>query len=150
MSNSSAIVALASDHAGVELKSVLAAELKAAGLEPLDLGTNSTASVDYPDFAAALAKAIRDKKADRGILICGSGIGIAISANRFPWIRAALVHDALTTRLSRQHNDANVLVLGARVIGVDTAKDCLQIFLNTRFEGGRHAGRVAKMDALAP
>jgi ribose 5-phosphate isomerase B len=138
-------IALASDHAGFELKEILKEDLQAMGQNVLDLGTNSLDSVDYPDFGRALAEAIADGRAQLGIAVCGSGIGISIAANRNPAVRAALCHDALTARLSRQHNDANVLALGSRVIGVDTAKDCLRVFLETEFEGGRHAARVEKL-----
>jgi ribose 5-phosphate isomerase B len=142
------MVAIASDHAGFQLKDVLKAELAALGHDVLDLGPDSEASVDYPDFGETMARAIRDGKAARGVIICGSGIGISIAANRFAEVRAALCHDGLTARLSRQHNDANVLALGARVIGVDTAKDCLRNFLATPFEGGRHERRVNKLTEL--
>ena len=139
-------VALASDHAGVELKALLADELRAAGHQPLDLGPHDSASVDYPDYADALAAALADGRAERGVLLCGSGIGISIAANRHRHLRAALCHDASSARLARQHNDANVLALGARLIGEETAKDCLNAFLDTPFEGGeRHSRRVAKL-----
>jgi ribose 5-phosphate isomerase B len=142
------MVAIASDHAGFQLKEVLKAELAALGHGVLDLGPDSEASVDYPDFGEKMAGAIRTGKAARGVIICGSGIGISIAANRFAEVRAALCHDGLTARLSRQHNDANVLALGARVIGVDTARDCLRNFLATPFEGGRHERRVNKLTEL--
>lgn len=138
-------IAIAGDHAGFELKSLLKQELLRLGHEPLDLGTDGVESVDYPDFANRLADALRTGAARRGVLICGSGIGVSIAANRYPHIRAALCHDGLSARLSRQHNDANVLCLGARLTGVDVAKDCLQVFLGTEFEGGRHQNRVAKL-----
>ncbi|MBY6261464.1 ribose 5-phosphate isomerase B [Azospirillum sp. 412522] len=139
-------VALASDHAGFELKAQIVRQLEDAGYTVLDLGTDGPASVDYPDFAAALAAAVTDGRAQRGVLICGSGIGISIAANRHPGIRAALVHDVTTARLSREHNDANVIALGARIIGPEIAKDCVDIFLKTDFEGGeRHSRRIAKM-----
>ncbi|AWU93352.1 MULTISPECIES: ribose 5-phosphate isomerase B [Azospirillum] len=139
-------VALASDHAGYELKAQIARQLEAAGYTVLDLGTDGPASVDYPDFAAALAAAVTDGRAQRGVLICGSGIGISIAANRHPGIRAALVHDVTTARLSREHNDANVIALGARIIGPEIAKDCVDAFLKAEFEGGeRHSRRIAKM-----
>lgn len=144
---SSQVIAIASDHGGFELKTILAAELTKSGYEVLDLGTNGTESVDYPDYAAAMAAAIHDGRVERGILLCGTGIGMSIAANRYPYMRAALVHDAFTTRLARQHNDANILVLGGRTTGVEIAKDCMKIFLETAFEGGRHARRVAKMSA---
>jgi ribose 5-phosphate isomerase B len=139
------IVAIAADHGGFDLKEGLVPVLEAAGVTVLDLGTTSRESVDYPEFADALAAALAAGRAQRGVLICGTGIGISIAANRHPGIRAALCHDGLTARLARQHNDANVLVLGGRVLGIETAKDCLTMFLDTPFEGGRHARRVAKL-----
>ncbi|SOD94238.1 ribose 5-phosphate isomerase B [Caenispirillum bisanense] len=138
-------IAIASDHGGLELKTLLKQDLEARGLSVLDLGTNSTDSVDYPDFADAMAETVKSGKAARGVLICGTGIGISIAANRHPEIRAALVHDAFTARMARQHNDANVLVLGGRTTGPEVARDCLAVFLDTAFEGGRHARRVEKM-----
>ena len=138
-------IAIACDHGGIGLKVLLKSELENAGYEVLDLGTNSADSVDYPEFGFAMAHAINDEKTARGVLICGSGIGVSIAANRYPNIRAALVHDALGARLCRQHNNANVLCLGARLIGPDVARDCLDIFLKTEFEGGRHARRVEKL-----
>ncbi|TCS64257.1 ribose-5-phosphate isomerase [Varunaivibrio sulfuroxidans] len=111
----------------------------------LDLGTNSIESVDYPQFGYAMARAIKNGDAERGILICGSGIGISIAANRFIEVRAALIHDGLGARLARQHNDANVICFGGRMIGPDLAVDCLKIFLSTSFEGGRHARRVDQL-----
>jgi ribose 5-phosphate isomerase B len=138
-------IAIASDHAGFELKETLKAELVRKGLSVLDLGTDGPQSVDYPDFAAALAEAMRDGRADRGVLVCGTGIGISIAANRHRNLRAALCHDSVSARFARQHNDANVLVLGARLIGVEVAKDCLEVFLKTPFEGGRHQRRVEKL-----
>lgn len=135
-------IALASDHAGYELKDALRAWLEANSFETLDLGTNGPESVDYPDFGARMGSAIQNGEANRGIIVCGSGIGISIAANRNPAVRAALVQDGLAARLSRQHNDANVLALGARLIGIETAIDCVDNFLNTDFEGGRHQRRV--------
>lgn len=142
---SAATIAIASDHGGYDLKQLLIDDLKAKGHEVLDLGTNGPESVDYPDYAELMAGAIKDGKAGRGVLLCGTGIGISIAANRHPQLRAALVHDALTARLSRLHNDANVIVMGGRILGIELAKDCLDVFLKTEFEGGRHARRVAKM-----
>jgi ribose 5-phosphate isomerase B len=140
------VVAIAADHAGFELKAALIGEIEALGLTPLDLGTDSGQSVDYPDFAAAVARALAERKAQRGVLMCGTGIGMSIAANRHPAVRAALCHDGLSARLAREHNDANVLVMGARLIGPETAKDCLKIFLSTPFDGGeRHRRRVAKL-----
>ena len=139
-------IAIASDHAGFELKAQIGAWLRDAGFEVLDLGCDGLQSVDYPDFAAAVAGAIADGRAERGVLICGSGIGISIAANRHPGIRAALVHDVTTARLAREHNDANVVALGARIVGPEIAKDCVDVFLKTGFEGGeRHSRRVAKL-----
>jgi ribose 5-phosphate isomerase B len=138
-------VAIACDHAGVALKRALAAALEAAGHGVLDLGTDEAASVDYPDFADALAAAVADGRAERGVLVCGTGIGIAIAANRHPHIRCGVVHDATSARLTRAHNDANVIALGARLVGEAVAIDALHAFLDTPFEGGRHARRVAKL-----
>jgi ribose 5-phosphate isomerase B len=138
-------VAIAADHGGFDLKSILVAELQALGHEVVDLGTMTRESVDYPDFAEAVAGALREGRATRGVLICGTGIGMSIAANRHRAIRAALVHDETTARLARQHNDANVLVLGGRLLGPEVAKDCLKTFFKTSFDGGRHARRVAKL-----
>ena len=139
------IIALASDHAGYALKEALKQHLVTLGHTPLDLGTNSEDSVDYPDFGNAMAAALKANKAEQGILVCGSGIGISIAANRHPHIRAALCHNEETAKLSREHNDANVLVMGARIVSEDLAKTMLKTFLTTPFAGGRHAGRVAKL-----
>ena len=142
-------VAIGSDHAGFDLKQVLAAYLAELGYEVLDLGTGGPESVDYPDFGKAVAKAVAAEKARFGVLVCGTGIGISIAANRNPQVRAALCHDHMTAELSRRHNDANILALGSRIIGVEVAKDCLRTFLTTPFDGGRHAGRVEKLSAIA-
>jgi ribose 5-phosphate isomerase B len=136
-------VAIACDHGGFALKEALKAALP--GVKWLDLGTNSAASVDYPDFAGRLADAIKAGQAARGILICGSGIGISIAANRHAHIRCALAHDVTGARLGRQHNDANVLAMGGRMIGDALAKECVEVFLSTGFEGGRHQTRVDKL-----
>ncbi len=146
---SSDVCAIASDHAGFRLKETLKRYLAEHEQKVLDLGTDGTESVDYPDFAAALAEAVAGGRAGRGVLVCGTGIGISIAANRNPAIRAALCHDATTARLSREHNDANVLVLGGRLIGEEVAKDCLSVFLTTAYEGGRHDRRVAKLSAAS-
>jgi ribose 5-phosphate isomerase B len=138
-------IAVASDHAGFDLKEILKRDLQEAGHEVLDLGTNSTASVDYPDFGKAMADTIASGKAERGVLVCGTGIGISIAANRNPKVRAALVHDVTSARLSREHNDANVVAFGQRLIDPEAARDALRVFLGTKFEGGRHVGRVAKL-----
>jgi ribose 5-phosphate isomerase B len=138
-------VAIASDHAGVELKAKLKGDLSALGFSVLDLGPATTESVDYPDFGHALAKTIADGKAKAGVVICGSGIGISIAVNRHPGLRAALVHDEATAQLARQHNDANVLALGARSLHPATATALVKTFFETEFEGGRHARRVEKL-----
>jgi ribose 5-phosphate isomerase B len=139
-------IGIASDHAGFELKAALTAELEALGFGVLDLGTDSaTKSVDYPDFGRAMAEAIKAGKVARGVVVCGTGIGISIAANRHPWIRCGLVHDETSARLTRQHNDANVMAVGQRLIGVETAKAALKVFFTTPFDGGRHVQRVAKL-----
>jgi ribose 5-phosphate isomerase B len=141
----SGVVALAGDHGGYALKTVLKDFLVAAGRKVLDLGTDSTASVDYPDYAHRMAEALKSGAASCGILVCGTGIGISIAANRYPHVRAALVYDAFGARLARQHNDANVIALGGRTTGDEVAKDCVKIFLETPFEGGRHQRRIDKL-----
>lgn len=138
------IVAVASDHGGYDMKEALKPVIEAAGLSVLDLGCDGPESVDYPDFADGMAAAIRDGRAARGVLVCGTGIGISMAANRHTHVRAALCHNSTTARLAREHNDANVLVLGGRVLGIEVAKDCLATFLGAKFEGGRHLRRVAK------
>ena len=139
-------IGIGSDHAGYELKTALKQELEAMGFDVADVGTDSaTKSVDYPDFGRALAEAMKAGRFSRGVLVCGTGIGISIAANRHPWIRCGLVHDETSARLTRQHNDANVIALGARLIGVETAKASLKVFLTTPFDGGRHVQRVAKL-----
>ena len=139
------IVAIACDHAGVELKSTLINDIEALGYQVSDLGTNNAESVDYPDYGLKVAQAIENNQAHYGIVICGSGIGISIAANRNPAARAALCHNVLTSTLARQHNDANILALGARIIDASTAKSCVHAFLTTAFEGGRHQKRVDKL-----
>ena len=139
---------MASDHAGFNLRQTLADLLTEAGHIVHDLGPETDARVYYPDFGEILAKAMKPFPDSRGVLVCGSGIGISIAANRFPWIRAALCHDVTTAVLSRQHNDANVIAFGERLIGETTASDALMAFLETKFEGGRHQGRVQKLSDL--
>ena len=141
------VIALASDHAGLALKTTLIDELKRLGHVVVDLGTHSGASVDYPDYGYRIAAALADGKADRGVAICGSGIGICIAANRFAWVRAVNCHDVTSARLSREHNDANVIAFGERVIGVEVAKEALRVFLQTPFAGDRHVARVNKLGA---
>ena len=138
-------VAIACDHAGFNLKSVLKQDLEDLGYTPLDLGTNGPESVDYPDFGQALGEAIADGRADMGVLVCGSSIGISIAANRNPAVRAAVVTNSLTAQLSRQHNDANVVCFGERLVGSEIARNAMKVFLETEFEGGRHARRVDKL-----
>ncbi len=137
--------AIASDHGGLDLKAMLKADLESKGVTVLDLGTHGPESVDYPDFAYQMADVLKSGQAQIGILLCGTGIGISIAANRYAHIRAALVHDGFGAKMARAHNDANVLVMGGRVIGPEIARDCLEIFLSTPFEGGRHGRRVDKL-----
>ena len=140
------IIAFASDHAGFALKQELIAFLPELGeYQALDLGPDSEASVDYPDYGTKAAKAVTSGQAALAVIICGSGIGISIAANRHAGVRAALCQHATMARLAREHNDANMLALGARLIGSETARDCLRAFLATPFAGGRHAGRVEKL-----
>ena len=139
------VVAIGNDHAGVALKTALLAEVEACGFTPLDLGTATTDSVDYPDYGYAVARAVTEGRAKLGIAICGSGIGISIAANRIAGARAALCHTGLGAELARRHNDANILALGARMIGEAEAKECTRRFLTTGFEGGRHTARVEKL-----
>lgn len=138
-------VAFANDHAGLVLKAALLPEVVACGFEPLDLGTHTADAVDYPDYGLKLAEAVARGEAEFGIAICGSGIGISIAANRVKGARAALCHSGLAAELSRRHNDANILALGARLIGEAEAKECVTRFLTTAFEGGRHIPRVEKL-----
>ncbi len=138
-------IAIASDHAGFEVKNEVSKLLAELGHAVVDLGANGPESVDYPDFADAMAVALSDGRAAQGVLICGTGIGISIAANRHRHVRAARCCDATDARLARQHNDANVLVLGSRTSGWETARDCVLAFLNTGFEGGRHQRRIDKM-----
>lgn len=140
-------VAVASDHAAVSLKATLVAWLREAGHDVLDLGPDTDARVDYPDYGYKLAEAVAAGEAERGIALCGSGIGISIAVNRNSALRCALVSDPLAAALSREHNDANAIALGARLIGEDMAKACVTAFLDTAFAGGRHAPRVDKLGA---
>lgn len=141
-------IALAADHAGYLLKDELVHWLTEAGHVVLNLGTNGPESVDYPQFGAALAEAVASGEAERGIVVCGSGIGISIAVNRNPACRCARVDDPLSAGLAREHNDANVLALGARLIGPDMAKACVLAFLGTEFAGGRHQRRVDQLSIL--
>ena len=135
-------VAVGSDHGGFRLKAAIVTRLRQQGIEVKDMGTDSGASVDYPEFARAVCRAVAAGECDRGILVCGTGIGMSMVANREPAIRAALCHDAYTARMSREHNDANVLCLGERVLGEGVALDLVDVWLATPFAGGRHLRRI--------
>jgi ribose 5-phosphate isomerase B len=141
-------IAVASDHAGFALKDELAAWLRDSGHVVIDLGTNSTESVDYPEYGGRLARAVASGEAERGVAVCGSGIGISIAVNRNPECRCARVDDPLSARLAREHNDANVIAFGGRLIGSDMAKACVTEFLDTDFAGGRHQRRVDQLSQL--
>ncbi len=138
-------IAIASDHAAVELKAELAGWLRDAGHEVVDLGPATAERVDYPDYGYRLAEAVASGGAERGVALCGSGIGISIAVNRHPALRCALVSEPLSAALAREHNDANAIALGARLTGVDLAKACIESFLATGFGGGRHGPRVDKL-----
>jgi ribose 5-phosphate isomerase B len=142
-------IAIGADHAGFALKEEVRRALEDAGHQVRDLGTGSTASVDYPDFALAVAQAVRAGEAERGILICGTGIGMAMTANRVPGVRAASCSDCYSARMARAHNDANVLAFGARVVGSGVAADLVRVFLETPFERGRHERRVRKIESAS-
>ena len=142
------VIYIASDHAGCVLKGFVRAHLVPNGHNLIDLGADGDVSVDYPDFGVKLAMALRDDAQAFGIAVCGSGIGISIAVNRFSWIRAALVNSPEAAGLSRQHNDANVLALGERMIAPDLAIACVDKFLATEFEGGRHQRRVDKLSLI--
>jgi RpiB/LacA/LacB family sugar-phosphate isomerase len=142
-------IVIGADHAGFDLKQIIAEYLRHRGHEVIDKGTDSDDPVDYPDFAEAVAKVIVDGQADRGVLICGSGVGTSVAANKIPGIRAGLCHDTYAARQGVEHDDMNVLVLGARVIGVELARELVDNFLRARFNGEeRHRRRVAKIKAL--
>jgi ribose 5-phosphate isomerase B len=144
------IIAIASDHSAFTLKGELVAWLREEGHDVVDLGPDSAASVDYPDYGYKLAAAIAAGEATRGIALCGSGIGISIAVNRNPAARCALVNEVLSAQLARQHNDANVIALGARLIGIEQAKACVTAFLSTPFAGDRHQRRVDKLSHPSP
>lgn len=141
-------IAVGSDHAGFEYKEAIARRLAAAGHEIVDCGCFSAESVDYPDFAAAVARKVSDAECERGILACGTGIGVAMAAGKCRGVRAATVHDRFTAQMSREHNDANVLCLGARVLEARHAVELAEYWIGVPFAGGRHARRVGKIDAL--
>lgn len=138
-------IVIASDHAGIQLKSALCEEITHLGHEAVDFGPDTSTSVDYPDYGKKVAEAISNGLYQRGILICGTGIGMSIVANKFANVRAALCHEPLSAKLSRLHNDANILVLGGRIIGLEMAKEILKVWLETPFEGGRHSLRLQKI-----
>jgi ribose 5-phosphate isomerase B len=138
-------IALGSDHAGYRLKKEVAELLREMGHEPLNLGTDSEESVDYPDFAVKVAEAVLAREAHIGILVCGTGLGMAMSANKVPGIRAAVASDTFSAHAAREHNDANILCIGARVVGIGLARDIVSAFVNASFEGGRHQRRVGKI-----
>jgi ribose 5-phosphate isomerase B len=140
------MIVVASDHAGVVLKAEIIEIIGGVGLEVRDLGPADESSVDYPDFAHAVAESVGSGEADRGVLICGTGIGMSLAANRHRGVRAALCHDAFTAEMARRHNDANVLCIGARSTGPGVAEQMVRIFLQTTFEGGRHLRRVEKIE----
>lgn len=143
-------IAVGSDHAGFALKQMLAAHLREGGHEVVDVGTYSTESVDYPEFGAAVGRSVVSGDAERGVAVCGSGIGICMAANKVPGVRAATVHDVTSATFTRLHNDANVMCVGERFIGPQVALDALDAFLATGFEGGRHARRTGAIDQLLP
>ena len=139
------MIAIGADHGGLELKEALVAELRARGVEAVDVGTDGPASVDYPDFGREVAERVSRGEAARGVLICTNGIGMSIVANKFPGVRAALVGEATAARMAREHNDANILVLGGGMMGKFHARELLRVFLETPFAGGRHQRRVDKI-----
>jgi ribose 5-phosphate isomerase B len=140
-------IAIASDHAALDMKAALVDWMKEAGHEVTDLGPMTNDSVDYPDFGYKLANEVASGRAERGVALCGSGLGISMAVNRNPACRCALVSEGLSAKLSREHNDANVIAMGARLVGIEIAKDCLDIFLKTPFGGDRHQRRVDKLTA---
>jgi ribose 5-phosphate isomerase B len=141
-------IGLACDHGGFELKEELKNYIKSLGFEPVDLGTFSENSVDYPDYGVLIAERISKGEMEKGILVCGTGIGMSIVANKFPGVRAALVNDLYSSRCSREHTDANILVIGGRIVGKELAKEIVRVWLDTAFAGGRHKRRLEKIEAL--
>ncbi|MGX6590577.1 ribose 5-phosphate isomerase B [Cetobacterium ceti] len=141
-------IALGADHGGYQLKEIIKKHLESKGYDVVDKGTYSTDSVDYPDYAKAVATAILENEVERGILVCGTGIGISIAANRFKGIRAALCNNTTMAKLTREHNNANILALGGRMTGDVLALEMVDVFLNTEFQGGRHQTRIDKIDTL--
>lgn len=143
-------IALAADHGGYRLKGAIAEHLRGRGFAVVDLGTNSADSVDYPDYGVALGRAVAGGEADLGVAVCGSGIGICMAAGKVPGVRAGTVHDETSARLAREHNDANVICLGERLVGATTALASVDAWLDATFQGGRHSRRTGKIDALTP
>jgi len=141
-------IAIGSDHAGFGLKEEVLGLLKGHNIDIVDCGTNSAASVDYPDFGATVSELVSSGKVDRGILICGTGLGMSMVANKYPKVRAALCNDLFSAKMSRLHNDANILVLGGRVIGKDLAAEIVKVWLTTSFEGERHLKRLQKIKSI--
>jgi ribose 5-phosphate isomerase B len=141
-------IGVACDHGGFELKEELKPFLKSLGAEPMDMGTFSEESVDYPDFGVLLAEKVSRGELEKGILICGTGIGMSMVANKFPRVRAALANDLYSSRCSREHNDANILIIGGRIVGKELAKEIVKVWLETPFAGGRHKRRLEKVEAL--
>jgi ribose 5-phosphate isomerase B len=141
-------VAVGADHGGLDLKKVIVELLSADSIEVIDVGTNSPASVDYPDYAEKVAKLVIGKEVDFGILVCGTGIGMCIAANKFPGIRAALAWDIFTARMARRHNNANILTIGGRVTGPELAKEIVRTFIREPYDGGRHEARIEKISKI--
>ncbi len=141
-------IGLACDHGGFELKEEIKIFLRSIGVEPVDMGTFTEDSVDYPDFGVLVAEKVSRGELERGVLICGTGIGMSIIANKFPGVRAALVNDLYSSRCSREHNDSNILVMGGRLLGRDLAKEIVKVWLETPFAGGRHKRRLEKIEIL--
>lgn len=141
-------IGIASDHGGFELKEELKGYLQSLGYEPLDLGTFNENSVDYPDYGILVAEKVSKGEMERGILICGTGIGMSILANKFRGVRAALANDLFSARFSREHTDANILVIGGRIVGEELAKEIVKVWLEASFAGGRHQRRLEKIQAL--
>ena len=141
-------IAIASDHGGFDLKKNVISSLKNKGLEIEDLGPSNTDSVDYPDYGVKIAHAILEQRVERGIVICGTGVGMSIVVNRFPGIRGTLCSDVYTAKMCREHNDSNILIMGGRVIGKELALEIVEIWLNTKFEGGRHQRRIDKINEI--
>ena len=141
-------IAIGCDHAGLELKNEIIKLLSGLGIDSIDYGTNTPESVDYPDFGEKVSGAVSSGEIERGILICGTGIGMSIVANKFPGIRASLCNDLFTAQMSRRHNDANVLVIGGRIVGKDLAKEIVKTWVNTPFDGSRHVNRLKKITLI--